>query len=69
MAIKNADRVEPQGMLLQHRVNQKFFEPVLFALPYDRRVRREGIATIRAPLVDSDLAQVDGLIVTSSERS
>jgi hypothetical protein len=46
-----------------------FLEPVLFALPYDRRVRREGIATIRAPLVDSDLAQVDGLIVTSSERS
>ncbi|MGH8824151.1 MAG: hypothetical protein ACRDVN_06715 [Jiangellaceae bacterium] len=43
--------------------------PVLMALPYERRVRRRGIATIRAPLADADLVELDGVVMTSPVRS
>lgn len=35
-------------------------EPVLFVLPYHRKVSRPGIATIRTPLAPEDLTEHDG---------
>ena len=43
--------------------------PVLMALPYERRVRRRGTATIRAPLADADLVEIGGVVMTSPVRS
>ena len=44
-------------------------EPVLIALPYHRRIRREGIDTVRAPLPPTDVTEVKLVRVTTPART
>lgn len=44
-------------------------EPVVVALPPNRRVKRAGITTVRAPLPDEDVTTVGGVRVTTAVRT
>ncbi|HEX6579080.1 MAG TPA: hypothetical protein VF082_12015 [Jiangellaceae bacterium] len=44
-------------------------EPVLFVLPYERRIRRAGIRPIRAPLAPADVVEIGGVQVTAPLRT
>jgi hypothetical protein len=44
-------------------------EPVLFVLPYERRIRRAGIRPIRAPLAPDDVVEIGGVQVTAALRT
>ena len=44
-------------------------EPVLLAMTYERRIRRNGIRALRAPLPDNDLVEIGGALVTAPERT
>lgn len=44
-------------------------EPVLIALPYHRRIRREGIDTVRAPLPATDVTEVKLVRITTPART
>lgn len=44
-------------------------EPVVVALPRNRRIKRAAIATIRAPLPDDDICTIRGIRVTRGART
>lgn len=44
-------------------------EPVVVALPRNRRIKRAGIATIRAPLPQKDITTIGGIKVTTTPRT
>jgi hypothetical protein len=44
-------------------------EPVVVALPRNRRIKRAGIATIRAPLPEQDITTIGGINVTTAPRT